>query len=185
MKRNKPLIKRRKAGTQYRRRRLHPWGKHASSYWALAVPQAFTGTGQTVLDMTGAVPAGADESRPDNPRYGSVLRWRLDREGQTQFVYGIQVWGRYRGESPSAYGKRISDAFRRSLPTSPDVHHVFVAERPGCARGTRCPLTQHWYTAIEADLSTHQPDRCPMGVLNDGPPWRLIGRTVPDGRHIY
>lgn len=185
MKRNKPLIKRRKAGTQYRRRRLHPWGKHASSYWALAVPQAFTGTGQTVLDMTGAVPAGSDESRPDSPRYGSVLRWRLDREGQTQFVYGIQVWGRYRGESPAAYGKRLSDAFRRSLPTSPDVHHVFVAERPGCARGTRCPLTRHWYTAIEADLSTHQPDRCPMGVLNDGPPWRLIGRTVPDGRHIW
>ncbi|GLX22597.1 hypothetical protein [Streptomyces lavendulae] len=187
MKRNKPYIRRRKAGTQDERRRAYRWRESATSHWALAVPQAFVGTGQTVLDMTGAAPAGSDESAPDSPRYGlgSLLRWRLDRDGQTQFVYGIQVWGRYRSESSSAYGKRISDAFRRSLPTSPDVHHVFVAERPGCARGTRCPLTDHWYTAIEADLSTHRPDRCPMGVLNDGPPWRLVGRTVPDGRLIY
>ncbi|MFE2268557.1 hypothetical protein ACFXB4_04905 [Streptomyces lavendulae] len=185
MKRNKPLIKRRKAGTQNERRRPYQWQESATTYWALAVPQAFAGTGQTVLDMTGAVPAGDDESSPDNPRYGSSLRWRLDRDGQTQFVYGKEVWRRYRGESQAAYGKRIADSSRRSLPTSPDVYHVFVAERPGCARGTRCPLTQHWYTAIEADLSTHRPDRCPMGVLNDGPPWRLIGQTVPDGRHIY
>ncbi|MEV7839130.1 hypothetical protein AB0O77_18250 [Streptomyces albidoflavus] len=185
MKRNKPLIKRRKAGTQSERRRPYRWQESATSYWALAVPQAFTGTGQTVLDMTGAVPAGADGSDPDDPRYGSSLRWRLGRDGQTQFVYGTQVGGRYRSESLSAYGKRISEGFRRSLPTSPDVYHVFVAARPGCERGTRCPLTRHWYTAIEADLSTHRPDRCPMGVLNDGPPWRLIGRTVPDSRHIY
>ncbi|MFZ3491844.1 hypothetical protein ACODT5_01140 [Streptomyces sp. 5.8] len=185
MKRNKPLIKRRKAGTQYERRRPYQWQERATTYWALAVPQAFAGTNQTVLDMTGAVPAGADESSPDSPRYGSSLRWRLDRGGQTQFVYGEQVWRRYQGESQAAYGKRIVDSFRHSLPISPDVYHLFVAERPGCARGTRCPLTQHWYTAIEADLSTHRPDRCPMGVLNDGPPWRLIGQTVPDGRLIY
>ncbi|MFD8417229.1 hypothetical protein ACFV2Q_36745 [Streptomyces sp. NPDC059650] len=185
MQRNKPLIKRRKAGTQIERRRPYQWRESATTYWALAVPQAFAGTGQTVLDMTGAVPAGDDESSPDSPRYGSSLRWRLDRDGRTQFVYGEKVWRRYRGESQAAYGKRIVDSFRWSLPTSTDVYHVFVAERPSCARGTRCPLTQHWYTAIEADLSTHRPDRCPMGVLNDGPPWRLIGQTVPDGRHIY
>ncbi|MEV6583859.1 hypothetical protein AB0M92_37645 [Streptomyces sp. NPDC051582] len=185
MKRNKPLIKHRKAGTQYRRRRLYAWGERASSSWALAVPQAFTGTSQTVLDMTGAAPAGTDESSPDSPRYGPVLRWRLERGDQPQFVYGVQVWGRYRGESPSDYGKRIADGFRLCLPISPDVYHVFVAKRPGCARGTQCPLTRHWYTAIEADLSTHRSDWCPMAVLNDGAPWRLIGRTVPDGRHIH
>ncbi|MEW1895280.1 hypothetical protein [Streptomyces albidoflavus] len=93
MKRNKPLIKRRKAGTQSERRRPYRWQESATSYWALAVPQAFTGTGQTVLDMTGAVPAGADGSDPDDPRYGSSLRWRLGRDGQTQFVYGTQVGG--------------------------------------------------------------------------------------------
>jgi hypothetical protein len=185
MKRNKPLIKRRKAGTQYERRRPYQWRESATAYWALAVPQAFAGTGQTVLDMTGAVPAGADDSCPDSPLYGSSLRWRLDRDGQSQFVYGELVWRRYQSESQAAYGKRIVGSFRRSLPTSADVFHVFVAERPGCARGTRCPLAQHWYTAIEADLSTHRPDQCPMGVLNEGPPWRLIGQTVPDGRHIY
>ncbi|MEU0022030.1 hypothetical protein ABZ173_30685 [Streptomyces rochei] len=182
MKRNKPLIKRRKAGTQYMRRRPYRWQVRSTGHWVLAVPQAFVGTSQTVLDMTGAVPAGADESSPDDPRYdGSILRWRLDRDGQTQFVYGFWTWGR----SQSAKGKRFSARFRLSLPATSDVYHVFAAERPACARGTRCPLAQHWYTAIEADRATHRPDQCPMGVLNDGPPWRLIGRTVPDGRHIY
>ncbi|EDY53273.1 hypothetical protein [Streptomyces clavuligerus] len=186
MKRNKPLIKRRKAGTQSERRRAYRWQESATSYWALAVPQAFIGAGQTVLDMTGAVPAGFDESKPDNPRYGSKLRWRLDRDGQTQFVYGKRVWRRYPpSESRAAYGKRIADSFRWSLPSSTDVYHVFVAERPSCAHGTRCPLTRHVYTAIEADLSVHEPDECPTSVLNDGPPWRLIGRTIPDGQFIY
>ncbi|WP_435060155.1 hypothetical protein [Streptomyces sp. bgisy060] len=185
MKRNKPLIKRRKFGTQSERRKPYRWQEGATAVWALAVPQAFAGADQTVLDMTGAVPAGDDESAPDNPRYGSRLRWRLDRDGQSQFVYGKLIWRRYQSESQAAYGRRVADSFRRSLPTSTDVYHVFVAERPVCNRGTRCPLTQHWYTAIEANLSTHRPDQCPMGVLNDGPPWRLIGRTVADGRHIY
>ncbi|MEU8544631.1 hypothetical protein AB0C52_32320 [Streptomyces sp. NPDC048717] len=185
MKRNKPLIKRRKFGTQSERRKAYRWQEGATAVWALAVPQAFAGADRTVLDMTGAVPAGDDESAPDDPRYGSRLRWRLDRDGRSQFVYGKQIWRRYQSESQAAYGKRVADSFRLSLPTSTDVYHVFVAERPVCGRRARCPLTQHWYTAIEADLSTHRPDHCPMGVLNDGPPWRLIGRTIADGRHIY
>src|SRR5690606_31705058 len=101
--------------TQYMRRRPYRWQARSTGHWVLAVPQAFVGTSQTVLDMTGAVPAGADESSPDDPRYdGSILRWRLDRDGQTQFVYGFWTWGR----SQSAKGKRFSARFRLSLPAT-------------------------------------------------------------------
>ncbi|MEU5137064.1 hypothetical protein [Streptomyces californicus] len=184
MKRNKPLIKLRKMGTQYRRRKAYRYQERSTVYWALAVPQAFTGTRGAVLDMTGAVPAGTDETCPDNPRYGGVMRWRLERDGPTQFVYGVGVSERSQHQSQSAYVKRILKSMRYALPVSGDAFHVFAAARPVCARGKRCPLAWHWYTAIEADLSKHRADQCPMGVLNDGPPWRLVGGTVPDGRLI-
>ncbi|MFD8731496.1 hypothetical protein [Streptomyces sp. NPDC059611] len=184
MKRNKPLMKLRKMGTQNRRRKPYRYQGRSTVYWALAVPQAFTGARGTVLDMTGATPAGADEARPDSPRYGGVMRWRIDRDGRTQFVYGVRVSERGQHQSQSAYEKRILKKMRLTLPVSEDAFHVFVAARPDCVRGKRCPLAWHWYTAIEADLSRHRADQCPMGVLNDGPPWRLVGGTVPDGRLI-
>jgi hypothetical protein len=185
MKRNKPVIKRRKLGTQYRRRSAYQFPQRATSHWALAVPQAFAGTHETVFDMTGAVPAGSDVDNPEDPRFGSVLRWRVERDGQTAFVYGLWSWGgRSHGQGPSAYGKRIAESVRSSIPTSPDVYHVFVAEREGCAHGTKCVLTRYFYTHADREVPSHRPDRCPIGVLNDGPPWRLVGRTVPDGRLI-
>lgn len=183
MKRNKPIAKNRKPGT----RRPYSWGdERGTSYWALAVPQAFAGVGQTVLDMSGAVAAGADAARPDDPRFfGSSFRWRLDRDGQTEFVHGLWIWdGRPSHMSPSAYGRQVAKRVRTSIPTSPDVYHVFTAERAGCTRGMRCPLAYHFYSDAHMDLSQHRPNRCAMSVLSDGPPWRLVGRTVPDGRLI-
>lgn len=186
MKRNKPLFKQRKRGTQARRRWRYEFGDSGKTRWALAVPQAFVGVRETVLDMTGAIPAGADENAPDNPRYGSALRWRLDRDGQTTFVYGIHLWGgRTRHEDPQTYGRRVAERFRTAIPTSPDVYHVFTAEREGCARGTKCPLTMYFYSDSDVEVPRHKVDRCPTGVLTDGVPWRLVGRVVPDGRHIY
>ncbi len=185
MKRNKPIVKRRKAGTQSQRRRPYWFDERGASHWALAVPQAFAGVDQTVFDMTGAVTAGTDDDRPEDPRAGSALRWRIDRDGQTAFVYGLWIWGgRPHRESPASYGNRIAQYMRRSIPTSPDVYHVFMAERTGCPHGTRCSLTRYFYSDSDIELPQHRPDRCPMSVLNDGPPWRLVGRTVPDGRLI-
>ncbi|MCX4792002.1 hypothetical protein OG369_39840 [Streptomyces sp. NBC_01221] len=186
MKRNKPIVRQRKAGTQSQRRRPYWFDDRGSNHWALAVPQAFAGVDQTVFNMTGAVAAGADENRPEDPRFGSVLRWRIDRVGQTEFVYGEWIWsGRPLREHPTSYGKRLANSMGRSIPTSLDVYHVFVAERGGCTHGTKCSLTRYFYSDADIELPRHRPDRCPMSVLNDGPPWRLVGRTVPDGRHIY
>ncbi|TGB15493.1 hypothetical protein [Streptomyces sp. MZ04] len=184
MKRNKPIRKHRKSGTQRSRRRAYWFDHRGSSHWVLAVPQAFAGADQSVFDMTGAVAAGNNPERPEDPRFGSVLRWRIDRDGQTAFVYG-QEGSPYRSKRSSDYGKSIAESFRQSIPTSPDVYHVFVAERESCTRGTKCPLTWYFYTYPDFDKPSHRPDRCPMSVLSDGSPWRLIGRTVPDGRLIF
>lgn len=185
MKRNKRLVKQRKIGTQYRRRAAYNFDVRGTSHWALAVPQAFAGVHQSEFDMTGAVPAGSCDGDPEDPRFGSQLRWRVDRGGRTEFVYGLNIWsGRHRGETPSAFGRRIAEYVRRSIPTSPDVYHVFTAERQVCTRGTKCPLTSYYLTHTDREVPSHRPDLCPAGVLNDGQPWRLVGRTVPDGRLI-
>ncbi|MEU5958145.1 hypothetical protein [Streptomyces sp. NPDC047525] len=185
MKRNKPIVKRRKYGTQSLRRRPYAFDHRSSSHWALAVPQAFAGVDQSAFDMTGAVAAGNDPDRPEDPRFGSVLRWRIDRDGQTEFVYGRETWSSHPGTGSSDYGKRVGESFRWSIPTpSTDVYHVFVAEREACARGTKCPLTRYFYAYADLERPSHRPDQCPMSVLSDGPPWRLVGRTVPGGRLI-
>ncbi|MBV9023880.1 MAG: hypothetical protein JO362_08820 [Streptomycetaceae bacterium] len=171
---------------QARRRRRYQFGDRGGAYWALAVPQAFAGVRENVLDMTGAVPAGEDENAPDNPRYGTALRWRLDRDGQTTFVYGTHLWGgRYRTKDPQTYGRRIAELFRTAMPASADVYHVFTAERDACTRGTSCPLTMYFYSYSDVEVPHHRPDRCPTSVLTDGLPWQLVGRVVPDGRRIW
>ncbi|MBC7267424.1 MAG: hypothetical protein H5T76_01710 [Streptomyces sp.] len=186
MRRNKPLVKQRKRGTQARRRRAYRFNDRSAAHWALAVPQAFVGVRETVLDMTGAVPAGDGVNVPEDPHCGGALRWRLDRDGQSVFVYGIHLWGgRYRTEDPETYSRRVAERFRTAIPTSPDVYHVFTAERDGCTRGPKCPLTRYFYSDADIEVPHHRPDRCPMSVLADGLPWRLVGRVVPDGRHIY
>ncbi|GAA1237937.1 hypothetical protein [Streptomyces rhizosphaericus] len=183
MKRNKPLVKQRKAGTQHRRRSAYWFRDRATAHWVLAVPQAFAGVHETVFDMTGAVPAGNDVEYPESPRFGSVLRWRIDRNGQTAYVYGLRIGSRFR-QSPSISGTRVAASVRRSIPTSSDVYHVFVAERDVCTRGAKCTLTRYFYTYSGHEVASHMPERCPTAVLDDGPPWRLVCRTVPDGRLI-
>ncbi|MFI5986820.1 hypothetical protein ACIBEA_38910 [Streptomyces sp. NPDC051555] len=184
MKRNKPLTKHRKPGTQHQHRKAFRFDDRGSAHWAIAVPQAFAGVRESVFDMEGAVPAG-DRANPLNPQYGSGLRWRVEREARSAFVYGVNLWhGRYGTESPDAYGRRVSALFRTALPTSPDVYHVFTAERNGCTRGAKCPLTSN-YSDSDIAIPHHRPDRCPTSVATDGSPWRLVGRVVPDGQLIY
>ncbi|MEW2434395.1 hypothetical protein AB0952_09465 [Streptomyces caniferus] len=173
MKRNKPIVKRRKAGTQMQRRSAYRFDDQSTGYWALAVRQSFVGVRENVLDMTGAVPAGDFSDLPEDPRMrGGLLRWRLQRDGQTEYVYGRQQWSRGGG-----FG-------RDNLPLSPDVFHVFTASRRACTRGSRCPLTSYLLSDSDIEVPRHHPDRCPMSVLDDGTPWRLAGRVVPDGAFI-
>ena len=172
MKRNKP-VKHRKSGTQIRRRSAYWFDDRSAGFWALAVRQSFVGVRENVLDMTGAVPAGDLADLPEDPRMrGGLLRWRLERDGRTEYVYGRHQWNR-------------EAVFRRdSLPVSPDVFHVFTACRRACTRGSRCPMTYYLYSDTDIEVPRHRPDRCPMSVLDDGPPWRLAGRVVPDGAFI-
>src|SRR4051812_48987173 len=87
----------------------------SGGFWALAVRQSFVGVRESVLDMTGAVPAGDLTDLPESPRMrDGLLRWRLERDGRTEYVYGRHQWDR-------------EEVFRRhSLPVSSDVFHVFT-----------------------------------------------------------
>ncbi|WP_431985253.1 hypothetical protein [Streptomyces qinglanensis] len=160
MKRNKPVVKRRKAGTQIRRRWPYGFDHRGAGDWALWVPQSFVGARETVLDMNGAVPDGDLTDLPADPRMrGGGLRWRLHRGGRTVYVYGCHTWGR---GGPGRTGMGTSD-----------VYYVFTARRRACTRGSKCPLTSYflsWYSDIE--IPEHRSDRCPMAVLEDGPSWR-------------
>lgn len=155
MKRNKPIVKHRNSGTQWRRRWAYRYDSRSARDWALRVPQSFVGVRETVLDMSGAVPDGDLTDLPEDPRMrGGGLRWRLHRDGKTVYVYGRGGPGR-------------TDA------GSSDVYYVFTARRRACARGSKCPLTRYslsWCSGIE--IPEHRPDLCPMAVLDDGPPWR-------------
>ncbi|MFJ8677304.1 hypothetical protein [Streptomyces sp. NPDC093589] len=174
MKRNKPIVKQRKAGTQSRRRWAYRFDGWSTGFWALSVRQSFVGVRADVLDMTGAVPAGDFSDLPEDPRMrGGLLRWRLERDGRTEYVYGRKQWSRDGG-------------FRRdNLPVSEDVFHTFTASRKTCTRGSKCPLTSYILSDSGIEVPRHHPDRCPMTVLEDGPSWRLTGRVVPDGAFIY
>ncbi|MFE3558391.1 hypothetical protein ACFXKW_26545 [Streptomyces sp. NPDC059193] len=185
MKRNKPLTKHRKPGTQRQHRKAFRFDDRGSAHWAIATPQAFAGVRESVFDMAGTVPAG-DRANPQNPQCGSWLRWRIERDGKSAFVYAVHLGhGRYSSESPDAYDRRVAALFRTALPTSPDVYHVFTAERNGCTRGAKCPLASHFYSDSDIAIPRHRPDRCPASVVANSSPWRLVGRVVPDGQLIY
>lgn len=162
VKRNKPLVRHRKLGTQWRRRKQYRHDHRSAREWMLWVPQSFVGARETVLDMHGAVPDGDLTDLPEDPqmRDGS-LRWRLHRGGKTVYVYGHPTWGR------GGPGRTDRDS------SSEDIHYIFTARRRACTRGSKCPLTSYflsWYSDIE--ILEHRPDRCPMTVLDEGPPWR-------------
>lgn len=152
MKRNNPLPKTRKAGTQAKKRHAaghYGWmdRERGMQEWSLVVAQSVVGDDRT-FSMEGAVPAGEGD-KPEDPLWKGVLRWRLDREGKTFFVYSSPPDG------------------------STDTFIVFTAERK-CIHGKSCPLTHYWCTDIDFSLARHQPGSCPMGVPWPGV-WKLKG----------
>jgi len=161
VKRNKPIVKTRAAGTQHKKRReagYFGWRDYERGVndWRIVVAQSVVGDTKT-FSMDGAVPAGED-GNPDDPAWKGVFRWRLDRDGKEIFVYSTPPSG------------------------TTDKFVVFTAERK-CDRGDNCPMVRYWSTDIDFTLSRHRPGNCPMAVPGPGA-WRRKGMYEPFGRGL-
>lgn len=162
MKRNKPIWKHRKPGTQARLRYPHWRDREGAVTWTVIVPQAIVGVEARTFSMDGAVPSGHHD-RPDDPRVTSgAHRWILDG---SMVVYakvgGLSSWD-------------VTYGFE-GVPRIGDVWYAFTAGRE-CLRNP-CPLTHYWYEGPDATLKRHRKGFCPLAVSGEGV-WKYAGRMV-------
>lgn len=163
MKRNKPLCKHRRSGTQTWRRRPYWSDPRRAETWTVIIPQAVAGDART-FDLSGAVPAGI-ENKPDDPTYApNLYRWLLHIDGKPVMVFAC--WGGWYRWSTN------TDRFRDA--PSGDTWYAFTAEGK-CGR-SRCPLTRYVYSDFDAEVPRHRPGRCPLGMPIDGS-WKYVGRV--------
>jgi hypothetical protein len=159
MKRNKPLVKTRAAGTQHRKRwkaGYHGWQDYERGVgdWDIVVAQSVVGDAKT-FSMEDAVPAGED-GNPEHPYWKGVLRWRVEQGARTVFVYSAPPEG------------------------TEDTFVVFSARRK-CTKGDACPLVRYHCTDMDFSLHTHHPWRCPGGVPSPGV-WKRKGLYQKPGK---
>lgn len=162
MKRNKPLCKRRKAGTQAERRRRAGWSwqdwQRQAADWTVFVPQSVVGTDAKVFDMTGATPFGIDEVPGDPTFQHGMNRWRLDIDGKSVVVYTSWRWG-----SSGA------------LPRTGDVWYAFTSKGK-CLRDN-CQMTWFDYADNGSEIPHHRPGACPLGIPLDAS-WKYARRVT-------
>jgi hypothetical protein len=166
MKRNKPLCKTRKAGTQIRLRRPYWYDERRAETWKVYVPQSLVGTDARTFSMAEAVPAGEGDN-PGNPGISpSLYRWRLDVDGKSVLVY--VSWGAW---YPWSTGSSLSDV----VAHQGDTWYVFTAE--GKCDRLKCPFTRYGYSDKGDEIPQHRPGRCPGGIPLDAT-WKYAGRTT-------
>lgn len=165
MKRNKPLVKRRRSGTQSQRRRPYWFDDRGTNDWLVIVPQALAGKDARTFSMADAVPDGVN-GNPDDPTLTPGLyRWRLSVGGRTVPVYTVQH-GWYKWNPDYGFS---------AVPRTGDVWYAFTAECK-CQR-SRCPLTRYYYSEADNEVPMHRPGRCPLGVPGDTL-WKYAGRLT-------
>lgn len=169
-KKNKPGEPRKKhKGYQAKR---SDWGT-GEGLWSIAVPTE-KAQGSRTFSTEGIIPAG---ERIGDPYWkhlwleGGLLRWRMDRDGESFFIYG-KTHGFPDWRNPGCYDG--------PLPGIGETYEVYQAHRK-CTKGDSCPLTRYWETDIDFTLKAHRPGGCPMGVPGPGA-WKHTGRIKIIGK---
>jgi hypothetical protein len=141
--------------------------------WSIAVPTGYA-QGARTFSMEGAIPAGERKGDPYWKHLwleGGLLRWRLDRNGESFFLYGrtndFPDW-----RNPGCYDG--------PLPGIGETYEVYQARRK-CTRDDSCPLTRYWETDVDFTLKSHRPGTCPMGVPGPGV-WKHTKRIKVIGK---
>lgn len=166
MKRNKPIVRQRTAGTQSRKRRPYWFDERRAETWKVYVPQSLVGADAHTFSMAGAVPAG-EEGKQDDPRLSPGLcRWRLDVDGKSMFVF--VSWGAW-------YTWSTGSGLSEVVPHKGDTWYVFTTEGK-CTR-PNCSFTRYDYSDKGDEIPSHRPGRCPGGIPLDAT-WKYAGRTT-------
>lgn len=176
-KRNKPIIKHRKPGTQWGRRR-----KYGADYerqmgkWVLLVPET-AGIDRYELPrlMVGAIPTPMEET------WGRrACRWRLDVGGRSWTVWSVEgraVPSRWWGEGRLPWGLgNLADKDTRWL--------VYEGERR-CSQGANCPEAYRYFADNGvSEITRHRPGSCPFAVRESGA-WKFVGAAHRRGDDWY
>ena len=165
MKRNKPIIKRRKAGTQYLRRRNagYMYGDDRSAGgWLLLLPQGLGGADIRHITLDNLTPLGRD-GETENPAMSHHLyRWRVDTDGKSFVAYTASYWWDTHGNSEGQ-----------------EATWFAYTGRGKCTQGRNCPGVRRTYTPWSGvEVSFHPPSRCPYAVQNIRT-WKLERQIVP------
>lgn len=166
MKRNKPLDKRHRVGTQTWRRRSYWSDQRSTGDWTVIVPQAHVGADARILNLSGAVTDGAENVAGDPTVGPNLYRWRLDLFGRATPVYAVRgPWYAWTGHS-GRFG---------AVPRTGDVWYAFTSE--GKCERTNCPRTTYFYEGVDGRIARHVPGGCPLGIPLDAG-WKYAGRIT-------
>lgn len=164
MKRNKPIVKHRRSGTQTWRRLRYWSDPRSAETWTVIVPQAVAGDART-FSLAGATAAGS-EGIPGDPTYApNLFRWLLHIDGKPVMVFA--AWGEW--YHWAGHNGRFQDVPGGGI-------WIAYNARGKCTR-ERCPQTRYFYSSTGAEISVHVPGRCALGLPLDAS-WKRVGRVA-------